>query len=235
MRTLRTTVAVALLGIAAAAVAHEGAHGGRHGAVVKEQKDWGMAADRAAARRTIEVVMGDDMKFSPDRIDVKQGETMRIVVKNRGRMLHEFVLGTPQELQEHAALMLKFPDMHHDEPYMVHVAPGESGEMVWTFNRAGDFDFACLVPGHYQAGMRGKVHVAADEAAQGEIRKIDRERGTVTLRHGEIRSLDMPPMTMVYEVREPKVLDGIGVGDKVRFHAEHKDGKYVLRDIQRVQ
>jgi uncharacterized cupredoxin-like copper-binding protein len=51
--------------------------------------------------------------------------------------------------------------MEHDEPYMVHVAPGKTGEMTWTFNRAGDFEFACLIPGHYEAGMIGKVNVAA--------------------------------------------------------------------------
>ena len=71
------------------------------------------------------------------------------------------MLGTQKELEEHAALMLKFPDMEHDEPYMVHVAAGKTGEIVWTFNRAGDFDFACLIPGHYQAGMVGKVTVVA--------------------------------------------------------------------------
>jgi uncharacterized cupredoxin-like copper-binding protein len=76
-------------------------------------------------------------------------------------MLHEFVLGTKQELEAHAALMLKFPNMEHDEPYMAHVGAGQKGEIVWTFNRAGEFDFACLIAGHYQAGMVGKVRVAA--------------------------------------------------------------------------
>ena len=56
--------------------------------------------------------------------------------------------------------MVKFPNMEHDEPYMAHVKPGESGEIVWTFNRPGDFDFACLIAGHYQAGMVGKIKVA---------------------------------------------------------------------------
>jgi len=86
---------------------------------------------------------------------------VRIVVKNQGQILHELVLGTRKELDEHAALMVKFPTMAHAEPYMAHVGAGKTGEIVWTFNRAGDFDFACLIAGHYQAGMVGKIKVAA--------------------------------------------------------------------------
>ena len=105
--------------------------------------------------------MSDQMRFSPEKIEVKQGETIRFVHKNDGQILHEFVLGTKKELDEHAALMAKFPGMEHDEPYMAHVAAGKTAEMVWTFNRAGEFDFACLIPGHYEAGMIGKVKVSA--------------------------------------------------------------------------
>lgn len=129
-------------------------------AVRKEQKAWGIAGDAKAAKRTIEVSMSDNMRFTPDRLEVKHGETVRIVLKNAGSQLHEFVLGTKAELDEHAALMLRFPGMEHDEPYMAHVPPGKTGEIVWTFNRAGEFDFACLIAGHYQAGMVGKVSVA---------------------------------------------------------------------------
>jgi len=100
------------------------------------------------------------MRFTPARIVVRQGETVRLAIHNRGAMPHEFVLGTKQTLDEHAALMAKFPEMQHDEPYMAHVAPGASAEIVWTFNRAGEFEFACLIAGHYQAGMVGQVVVA---------------------------------------------------------------------------
>ncbi|MCB2021575.1 MAG: cupredoxin family protein [Burkholderiaceae bacterium] len=132
------------------------------GPVKKEQTAWGIAGDAKSAKRTITLTMSDAMRFTPDRIAVKQGETLRIVVKNDGKVLHEFVLGTKKELDEHAALMVKFPGMEHDEPYMAHVPPGKTGEIVWTFNRAGEFDFACLIAGHYQAGMVGKVSVAAN-------------------------------------------------------------------------
>lgn len=157
-RSLIVAGAAGLLAAAGRALAHgEETHPG--GPAKKEQKPWGIAGERAAARRRIEVGMSDDMRFTPARIEVRQGETVRFVFRNRGQTLHEFVLGTKAVLEEHAALMMKFPDMEHDEPYMAHVAPGTSGEIVWTFNRAGEFDFACLIPGHYQAGMVGQVVV----------------------------------------------------------------------------
>jgi uncharacterized cupredoxin-like copper-binding protein len=142
------------------------AHGDQHhakpaGQMKMEQKDWGIGASPSKATRTIEVRMTDNMRFTPDRIDVKLGETVRFVVVNAGQVMHEFVLGTKKELDEHAAQMKKFPNMEHDEPYMTHVAPGKRGEIVWTFNRAGEFDFACLLPGHYEAGMVGKIKVAS--------------------------------------------------------------------------
>ena len=143
------------------------AHGESHSKqqaeeVVKEQKAWGTAGDSDQVDRTIEVSMTDQMRFTPDRIEVKLGETIRFVLRNQGGMLHEFVLGTKQDLDEHAAMMLKFPGMQHDEPYMAHVGPGKREEIVWTFNRAGEFDFACLIAGHYQAGMVGKIKVLAN-------------------------------------------------------------------------
>ncbi len=153
---------IAALGAALAARA--GAHGNKvHDppatALPPEQKPWGIAASRRAARRTIEVGMGDDMRFRPARLELREGETVRFVLHNRGHELHEFVLGTREELDAHAELMLKFPDMEHDEPWMAHVPPGRRGEIVWTFNRAGEFEFACLIAGHYQAGMKGTIRV----------------------------------------------------------------------------
>jgi len=99
------------------------------------------------------------MRFTPERIRVRLGETVRLRVHNDGQVLHEFVLGTRPENEAHAALMVKFPGMEHDEPYMAHVRPGQRGEIVWTFNRAGEYEFACLIAGHYQAGMFGRVTV----------------------------------------------------------------------------
>lgn len=109
--------------------------------------------------RTIEVTMSDQMRFEPEVIKVKRGDVIKFVHKNSGALLHEFVLGTQASLDEHAELMKKFPGMEHDEPYMSHIQPGETGEMVWKFTKAGEVAFGCLIPGHYDAGMKGKVIV----------------------------------------------------------------------------
>ncbi|WP_425500877.1 cupredoxin domain-containing protein [Pseudaquabacterium terrae] len=154
--------AASLLGTTTGAGAHgDEKHPKKAGPVRKEQKDWGIAGDAKAAKRTIDVRMLDTMRFTPDRIEVRQGETVRFNVHNAGKMLHEFVIGTKKENEAHAALMVKFPTMEHEEPYMAHVPPGKSAQLVWNFNRAGEFEFACLIAGHYQAGMVGKLIVAA--------------------------------------------------------------------------
>lgn len=159
MKQSTITWTFVLLAAAGTAMAHGDKPDGHKAAVVKEQKDWGIAGDDARVRRTIHISMGDDMRFKPDRIEVREGETVRLAIRNSGKMLHELVIGTAKELDEHAVLMQKFPGMEHDEPYMAHVAAGKQGAIVWTFNRAGEFDFACLIAGHYQAGMRGTIIV----------------------------------------------------------------------------
>jgi uncharacterized cupredoxin-like copper-binding protein len=135
-----------------------GAHAAKP-AAAPEQKDWGIAGDAKAARRTLHITMTDNMRFSPDRIEVKEGETVKLVIRNAGKMLHELVIGTKKELDAHAELMKKHPGMEHDEPWMAHVGPGKTATMVWRFNRAGEFRYACLIAGHYEAGMVGTVVV----------------------------------------------------------------------------
>jgi uncharacterized cupredoxin-like copper-binding protein len=76
-------------------------------------------------------------------------------------MVHEFVLGTSDSLVMHADMMKKFPGMEHSDPYMTHVAPGKKGEVIWQFSEAGEFSFGCLIPGHFDAGMKGKVLVGS--------------------------------------------------------------------------
>ena len=130
--------------------------------VVKEQKPWGIAGASKGAR-TIATRMLDTMRFQPERIEVREGETVRLAVRNGGKVLHELVLGTPQELAAHAELMKKHPGMEHDEPYMAHVSAGQHGQIVWNFNRPGTFQFACLIPGHFEAGMVGTIVVVPAE------------------------------------------------------------------------
>jgi len=126
---------------------------------VAEQTAWGIAGKPVQVSRTVTLDMTDAMRFTPDTLAVKEGETVRFVVRNKGRMLHEMVIGTPDELAKHAAMMARFPGMEHDAAYMVHVGPGKTGEIVWHFNRAGTFEFACLIAGHYEAGMKGTITV----------------------------------------------------------------------------
>ena len=160
--TLKLIAAYAGIYWSAAAFSHEGTvHKGETDAVVKEQKDWGIAGDAKAVKRVITLTMADNMRFTPEKLEFKQGETVRFVVKNQGKQMHEMVIGTKKELDAHAAMMVKFPNMEHDEPYMAHVASGKTQDLIWTFNRAGNFEFACLIAGHYQAGMVGKITVAA--------------------------------------------------------------------------
>ena len=157
---LHTLASTALLAATGPVLAGPG-HATSHGPVKKEQTDWGIAGDAKAAKRTVQITMLDSMRFSPDTITAKLGETIRFTMKNPGTLGHELVIGTQAALDEHAALMVKFPGMEHDEPYMAHVGAGHHGSIVWTFNRPGSFAFACPIPGHYQAGMVGKITVAA--------------------------------------------------------------------------
>lgn len=109
--------------------------------------------------RRIEVRMDDSMRFQPERIEVEAEEVIQFDVINEGRLMHEFVLGTSDSLTRHAEMMKKFPNMEHDEPYMAHVPSGESRTIVWRFVDAGTVSFACLLPGHFDAGMKGVVEV----------------------------------------------------------------------------
>ncbi|WP_415759909.1 copper-resistant cuproprotein CopI [Pseudomonas sp. LT1P18] len=144
--------------------------------------DFGQPAPAAKATRSIEVVMGD-MSFTPKAIDIKAGETVRFVLVNKGQLLHEFNLGdaamhakhqqemmkmqqsgmlTPTGMKEmdHGAMAGMGHGMKHDDPNSVLVEPGKTAEMTWTFTKATNLEFACNIPGHYQAGMVGKMTVS---------------------------------------------------------------------------
>ena len=124
-----------------------------------EQQPWGIAGQATAVTRTITLRMTDDMRFTPKQFTVQLGETVRLRVDNAGQVMHEIVLGTSDSLKAHASAMLQDPGMTHNDAFMAHVPPHNNGELVWTFNRPGTFDFACLISGHYQAGMRGSFTV----------------------------------------------------------------------------
>ena len=124
-----------------------------------EETTFGKPGNAKKVMRTITVDMNDTMRFTPDKLAIRQGDTVRFVVKNSGKIMHEFVLGTMTELKNHAEMMKKHPGMEHDEPYMAHVAPGKTQTLVWQFTKAGAFQFGCLLPGHLEAGMAGTINV----------------------------------------------------------------------------
>ncbi len=165
----RNVVAAATIGIAIAG--HAMAHGDENTArgglrdPSPEQKLFGIAGDPDKASRTIDIVMSDDLRFTPATLELRVGDTVRFRLRNRGSAVHEMVIGTMPELQAHAALMRKFPEMEHSEAHMAHVKPGDVEEIIWTFNRPGEFNYACLVAGHFEAGMIGKVTVTSKEGA----------------------------------------------------------------------
>lgn len=146
---------------APAAWAHGAAHGAPTTAPAQVETEFGRTGDPAKVSRTVRVSMSDRMRFTPDALIVRAGDTVRFVVRNEGKLMHEFVLGTARELAEHAEAMKKFPNMEHEEPYIAHVAPGRQGEVIWQFTRPGNFLFGCLLPGHFDAGMVGRVRVLA--------------------------------------------------------------------------
>jgi len=146
-------ITLSAMPLAFAAGSHSGGHGHGPDAAI------GVAGDKNKVDRTVQISMTDTMRFVPGDIQAKQNETIRFVVKNDGKLKHEMVIGTEKELKEHYAVMMKNPEMEHDDPNQITLAPGKTGEIVWKFSKAGKVDFACLQPGHYDAGMKGKIAV----------------------------------------------------------------------------
>jgi len=119
----------------------------------------GSPGDPANIDRTVEVAMDDSMRFTPDRLTFGAGETVRFVIRNNGNIPHEFVIGSMSELLEHAEMMRAMPAMQHAEANMLTLAAGAQGEVVWHFDEPSTVDFACLIPGHLEAGMKGVIAV----------------------------------------------------------------------------
>jgi uncharacterized cupredoxin-like copper-binding protein len=159
-KPMKPWLAVAILALSVSAFAHsDKPHAQKSRPISKEETAFGREGDPKKVSRTLNVDMSDRMRFAPAELTVKRGETIRFRVQNSGHVMHEMVLGTMDELKKHAELMRKHPGMEHDEPYMAHVAAGKSGTMVWQFTKAGEFYYGCLVPGHFEAGMVGKLVV----------------------------------------------------------------------------
>ncbi len=141
-----------LAGILWQAAAHQG----------REHFSAGEPGNPKRPSRTVKVSMlegGKKMLFEPSIVEVGLGEQIRFVIYNEGTWNHEFVLATKEENRKHAELMKKFPEMEHDDPNATRLSPFAFGEILWKFTKRGEFEYACLIPGHREAGMHGRVIV----------------------------------------------------------------------------
>ncbi len=112
--------------------------------------------------RVVQVSMHEGngtMSFSPAVLQIKRGEQIKFVITNGGVLAHEFILANEKDNLKHAALMQKFPDMEHDDPNGKTLQPNAKSEILWRFSKRGTFEYACLIPGHREAGMIGKITV----------------------------------------------------------------------------
>ena len=146
------------LALCGAALAHGDGHDGHNA----QDFAFGKPGDPHKSAREVDVVMREEdgkMLFSPQRVEIRQGEQIRFVLKNAGTLDHEFVLGTRDANLAHEAVMAENHEMAHDEPNEANLQPGATRDLVWKFTRSGEFDFSCLIPGHREAGMTGVVVV----------------------------------------------------------------------------
>jgi uncharacterized cupredoxin-like copper-binding protein len=153
--TLCSSVLAAAVGLPVAWAHTEHAAG-----PVAQEQAFGRAGVAKDVVRTVAIRTTDAMRFEPAALAVKQGETLRLRIHNDGKLPHEFVLGTKEEITEHAEMMRQMPDMVHADANSIRLAPGQSGDVVWKFDQAGQFLFACLIPGHWEAGMQGTITVS---------------------------------------------------------------------------
>ncbi|PYE86492.1 cupredoxin domain-containing protein [Phyllobacterium leguminum] len=152
---LTLMVSAALLGPALASPGHGSGEG-------HDDRAYGEPGNPKKPARIVQITMSDadgKMRFIPDRIAIKKGEQVKFVLRNGGEMDHEIVLATLDENLKHGEEMAKNPDMEHDDPNAKRLAPSKTGEIVWKFTKAGEFDFSCLIPGHRESGMTGTIVV----------------------------------------------------------------------------
>jgi uncharacterized cupredoxin-like copper-binding protein len=159
MKVYRAVFVCGALLATTAAVAGPGGAGHSHS---HSSFSAGEPGDPKKPARVVNVVMREadgKMMFVPDRVEVKRGEQVKFVLRNGGELEHEFVLATTAENLKHAEEMKKNPDMEHDDPNAKRLDPKKSGDLVWKFTKAGEFEYGCLIPGHREAGMIGTIVV----------------------------------------------------------------------------
>jgi uncharacterized cupredoxin-like copper-binding protein len=198
--------------------------------------------DRTIAVRMYETEAGEYL-YDPRDLAITAGETIQFDIVNEGENPHEFLLDTLAKNAQHMKLMAEFPEMEHDEPNGVKLEPGAKGSIIWTFANTGSFEFACLMPGHYEAGMSSPVTVNAPIAlpdatlaeavfTKGTIKKIDEKAGKVTIIHEELVDLEMPAMTMVFVLGDASMFAQLEVGKEIEFTAARANGKLTVTALR---
>ena len=156
MQTLSKTVWLVFVFLSASTWAGDHHSDGHHHG---DSASMGEAGIAQQVTRTVVVTMADTMRFSPATVEVRKGETLEFIVRNTGKVKHEMVLGTAHDLKAHASLMKQHPGMEHNDDNMVSVEPGQEGRILWHFSHSEKVQFACLQPGHFEAGMKGVIQV----------------------------------------------------------------------------
>ena len=177
IKSVSTLSLLALLSLGSSLALASGTHSGGHGM----STPIGKPGDAASVSREITVTMRDNF-YEPEEIDIKKGETVRFKIVNAGELVHEFNIGTAamhtehqkemMMMMEHGALeadkinhdMMKMDmgggkTMEHNDPNSLLLEPGDQGIVIWTFSDDAKLEFACNVPGHYDAGMMGNLHI----------------------------------------------------------------------------
>jgi len=147
-------IAAAVISIFSLPVVAGPGHGG--------ETAYGTPGDPKKPARIVQIRMGEGdgkMFFTPPIVEIKRGEQVRFKLLNGGELDHELVIATLEENLKHAIEMQKNPDMEHDDANAKRLAPKKAGDIVWHFTKTGEFDFSCLIPGHREAGMTGKIIV----------------------------------------------------------------------------
>lgn len=146
-----------------AGAGHDDGHGKGHGGHGDEGHEMSavgmpMPVESTAVTKTITVHMMDSMKFNfSDISGIKKGDIIKFVVMNKGRIPHEFGIGSIEEQTAHRKMMQSMPGMKHEDGATVSVDPGKSKEIVWHFMGDSTVQFACNIPGHFEAGMHTEI------------------------------------------------------------------------------
>ena len=123
----------------------------------------GKPGDGSSIDRTIELSIRETesgyMLFEPDAIQIERGSVIRFSIRNTGALDHEFFLGSFDEVAKHQQWMREHPDMQHDSANSVSIPSGQNADLIWEFSDVTNLEFACLIPGHREAGMWGVIIV----------------------------------------------------------------------------